>query len=336
MNKNSKIYVAGHTGLVGSAIVRKLESSGYTNLVQKNYPGLDLKNQGEVNAFFENKKPDYVILAATKVGGIHANNTYSAEFIYDNLMIESNIIHAAYMNNVIKLLFLGSSCIYPKFAQQPIKEEYLLTGLFEPSNEAYAIAKIAGIELCKFYKRQYGCNFISAMHTNGRLYNKKLKNGRQSYKVKHYKTKACNTCSLKTQCTTNKLGRFIERTEYQEYVSKNNDRVNQHADYYRQRQQIIEHQFGTLKRHLHFNYTLTKGKEKVLGEVYLAFTCYNLRKIMSILGFEDLMSKIKVHFLSFFLNCPTFFTKKSSFPSIKATINFFNPQIEKLYIFSVF
>ncbi len=166
MNKNSKIYVAGHTGLVGSAIVRKLESSGYTNLVLKNYPGLDLKNQVEVNAFFENEKPDYVILAAAKVGGIHANNTFPAEFIYDNLMIESNIIHAAYMNNVIKLLFLGSSCIYPKFAQQPIKEEYLLTGLLEPTNEAYAIAKIAGIELCKFYRRQYGCNFISAMPTN--------------------------------------------------------------------------------------------------------------------------------------------------------------------------
>ena len=166
MNKNSKIYVAGHTGLVGSAIVRKLESSGYTNLVLKNYPGLDLKNQGEVNAFFENEKPDYVILAAAKVGGIHANNTFPAEFIYDNLMIESNIIHAAYMNNVIKLLFLGSSCIYPKFAQQPIKEKYLLTGLLEPTNEAYAIAKIAGIELCKFYRRQYGCNFISAMPTN--------------------------------------------------------------------------------------------------------------------------------------------------------------------------
>jgi GDP-L-fucose synthase len=166
MNKNSKIYVAGHTGLVGSAIVRKLESSGYTNLMLKNYPGLDLKNQVEVNAFFENKKPDYVFLAAAKVGGIHANNTFPAEFIYDNLMIESNIIHAAYINNVIKLLFLGSSCIYPKFAQQPIKEEYLLTGLLEPTNEAYAIAKIAGIELCKFYRRQYGCNFISAMPTN--------------------------------------------------------------------------------------------------------------------------------------------------------------------------
>ena len=166
MNKNSKIYVAGHTGLVDSAIVRKLESSGYANLMLRDYPGLNLKNQQEVNALFEKEKPDYVILAAAKVGGIHANNTFPAEFIYDNLMIESNIIHAAYMNNVIKLLFLGSSCIYPKFAQQPIKEEYLLTGLLEPTNEAYAIAKIAGIELCKFYRRQYGCNFISAMPTN--------------------------------------------------------------------------------------------------------------------------------------------------------------------------
>jgi len=166
MEKEAKIYVAGHTGLVGSAIVRKLESSGYTNLMVRDYPGLDLKNQGEVNELFESEKPEYVILAAAKVGGIHANNIYPAEFIYDNLMMESNIIHAAYKNDVKKLLFLGSSCIYPKFAQQPIKEEYLLTGLLEPTNEAYAIAKIAGIELCKFYRRQYGCNFISAMPTN--------------------------------------------------------------------------------------------------------------------------------------------------------------------------
>lgn len=166
MEKEAKIYVAGHTGLVGSAIVRKLGSSGYANLMVRNYPGLDLKNQGEVNELFESEKPEYVILAAAKVGGIHANNTYPAEFIYDNLMMESNIIHAAYKNDVKKLLFLGSSCIYPKFAQQPIKEEYLLTGLLEPTNEAYAIAKIAGIELCKFYRRQYGCNFISAMPTN--------------------------------------------------------------------------------------------------------------------------------------------------------------------------
>jgi len=166
MEKESKIYVAGHTGLVGSAILRKLKSSGYNNLMVRDFPGLDLVSQAEVNQLFEEEKPEYVILAAAKVGGIHANNTYPAEFIYDNLMMESNIIHAAYKNNVTKLLFLGSSCIYPKFADQPIKEEYLLTGLLEPTNEAYAIAKIAGIELCKFYRRQYGCNFISAMPTN--------------------------------------------------------------------------------------------------------------------------------------------------------------------------
>jgi len=166
MEKHAKIYVAGHTGLVGSAIMRKLKSEGYDNLMVRDFPGLDLVSQAEVNGLFEAEKPDYVILAAAKVGGIHANNTYPAEFIYDNLMIESNIIHAAYKNNVKKLLFLGSSCIYPKFAQQPIKEEYLLTDSLEPTNEAYAIAKIAGIELCKFYRRQYGCNFISAMPTN--------------------------------------------------------------------------------------------------------------------------------------------------------------------------
>jgi GDP-L-fucose synthase len=166
MQKDSKIYLAGHTGLVGSAIMRKLESSGYKNIITRDFPGLDLVNQQEVNTLFENEKPEYVILAAAKVGGIHANNTYPAEFIYDNLMIESNIIHAAYKNNVKKLLFLGSSCIYPKFSSQPIKEDYLLTDTLEPTNEAYAIAKIAGIELCKFYRRQYGCNFISAMPTN--------------------------------------------------------------------------------------------------------------------------------------------------------------------------
>ena len=166
MEKHSKIYLAGHTGLVGSAIMRKLRSEGYNNIINREYPGLDLKNQAATNEFFASEKPEYVILAAAKVGGIHANDTYPAEFIYDNLMIEANIIHAAYQNNVKKLLFLGSSCIYPKFAQQPIKEEYLLTGLLEPTNEAYAIAKIAGIELCKFYRRQYESNFISAMPTN--------------------------------------------------------------------------------------------------------------------------------------------------------------------------
>lgn len=166
MNKNSKIYVAGHRGLVGSAIVRNLEERGYTNIICRTHKELDLTRQADVEKFFEEEKPEYVFLAAAKVGGIHANNTRPAEFIYENLMIESNIIHSAYKYGVKKLLFLGSSCIYPKFANQPIKEEYLLTGELEPTNEAYAIAKITGIELCKFYRRQYGCDFISAMPTN--------------------------------------------------------------------------------------------------------------------------------------------------------------------------
>lgn len=166
MEKNSKIYVAGHRGLVGSAIVRNLEERGFTNIIGKTHKELDLTRQDEVEKFFETEKPEYVFLAAAKVGGIQANNTTPAEFIYDNLMIETNIINSAYKNKVKKLLFLGSSCIYPKFAEQPIKEEYLLTGELEPTNEAYAIAKITGIELCKFYRRQYGCDFISAMPTN--------------------------------------------------------------------------------------------------------------------------------------------------------------------------
>lgn len=166
MKLESKIYVAGHTGLVGSAIMRRLYNKGYKNIVTRELDELDLRNQDAVNKFFTQEKPEYVFLAAAKVGGIQANNTYPAEFIYDNLMIESNIIHAAYIHNVKKLLFLGSSCIYPKMATQPIAEEYLLTGSLEPTNEAYAIAKIAGLEMCKFYRRQYGCDFISAMPTN--------------------------------------------------------------------------------------------------------------------------------------------------------------------------
>lgn len=166
MDKNAKIYVAGHGGMVGSAIVRNLKKKGYTNIIGKNFDELDLRRQVEVEAFFEAEKPEYVILAAAKVGGIQANNTFPAEFIYDNLMIEANIIHGAHMAKVKKLLFLGSSCIYPKLCPQPIKEEYLLTGPLESTNEAYAIAKISGIELCKFYRRQYGDDFISAMPTN--------------------------------------------------------------------------------------------------------------------------------------------------------------------------
>lgn len=166
MKSNGKIYIAGYNGMVGSAILRALKAKGFENFVLKNSKELDLRNQQAVNDFFETEKPDYVFLAAAKVGGIHANNTYRADFIYDNLMIESNIIHAAYKNQVEKMLFLGSSCIYPKNAPQPLKEEYLLTGILETTNEPYAIAKIAGIKLCDAYRAQYGCNFISAMPTN--------------------------------------------------------------------------------------------------------------------------------------------------------------------------
>lgn len=166
MNNNSKIYVAGHRGMVGSAIVRHLTGSGLTNLILKTSAELDLRNQQSVNDFFKNEKPEYVFLAAAKVGGINANNIYRAEFLYDNLAIEINVIEAAKQNSVKKLLFLGSSCIYPKSAPQPLKEEYLLTGILESTNEPYAIAKIAGIKLCEAYRSQYGCNFISAMPTN--------------------------------------------------------------------------------------------------------------------------------------------------------------------------
>jgi GDP-L-fucose synthase len=166
MEQTAKIYIPGHRGMVGSGLERKLRKEGYNNIVKRTSNELDLRNQQSVNIFFEKEKPEYVILAAAKVGGIHANNTYRAEFIYDNLMIEANIIHAAYLNKVSKLLFLGSSCIYPKMAPQPLKEEYLLSGYLEFTNQPYAIAKIAGIEMCDSYRAQYGCNFISAMPTN--------------------------------------------------------------------------------------------------------------------------------------------------------------------------
>lgn len=166
MEKSSKIFVAGHRGMVGSAIVRRLNKDGYTNLILKTSSELDLRNQAAVANFFANEKPEYVFLAAARVGGIRANNTYRAEFLYDNLMIESNVIHQSYVHRVKKLLFLGSSCIYPKMAPQPLKEEYLLSGFLEETNEPYAIAKIAGIKLCENYRRQYGCDFISAMPTN--------------------------------------------------------------------------------------------------------------------------------------------------------------------------
>ncbi len=166
MEKNSKIYVAGHRGMVGSAIVRKLKADGYNNIAVRTSKDLDLRNQQAVADFFATEKPEYVFMAAAKVGGIHANNTYRADFIYENLMIECNITHEAYKHQVKKMLFLGSSCIYPKLADQPLKEEYLLNGFLEYTNEPYAIAKIAGIKLCENYRLQYGCNFISAMPTN--------------------------------------------------------------------------------------------------------------------------------------------------------------------------
>lgn len=166
MNKESKIYVAGHRGMVGSAIVRRLQKEGYNNIISKTSAELDLRVQKDVADFFNDNKPEYVFLAAAKVGGILANNEYRAEFLYDNLMIQNNVIHASYKIGVQKLMFLGSSCIYPKMAPQPLKEEYLLTGLLEHTNEPYAIAKIAGIKMCDAYRDQYGCNFISVMPTN--------------------------------------------------------------------------------------------------------------------------------------------------------------------------
>jgi len=166
MEKNSKIYVAGHRGMVGSAIVRNLIQNGYNNLILRTSSELDLKNQNATDIFFKENKPEYVFLAAAKVGGIVANSTYGADFIYNNLIIQTNVINAAHTNGVKKLLFLGSSCIYPRQSPQPIKEEYLMTGLLEPTNEPYAIAKIAGLKMCDAFRSQYGCNFISVMPTN--------------------------------------------------------------------------------------------------------------------------------------------------------------------------
>jgi GDP-L-fucose synthase len=166
MEKQAKIYVAGHRGMVGSAIVRELNRLGYFNVVLRTSAELDLRNQAAVELFYQQEKPEYVFVAAAKVGGILANNTYRAEFLYDNLCIQNNLIHYAHVYGVKKLLFLGSSCIYPKLAPQPLKEEYLLSGYLEPTNEPYAIAKITGIKMCEAYRDQYGCNFISAMPTN--------------------------------------------------------------------------------------------------------------------------------------------------------------------------
>jgi GDP-L-fucose synthase len=178
MQPEHKIYVAGHTGLVGSAIMRRLRLGGYANLVVRTHAELDLIDQAAVWRFFEQEKPDHVVLAAAKVGGILANQTYPADFIYHNTMIQTNVIHAAHLNGVKKLLFLGSSCIYPKFAPQPMKEEYLLTGVLEPTNEPYAIAKMAGIKMCAAYNRQYGTNFIAVMPAN-------LYGPRDNYDLQH-------------------------------------------------------------------------------------------------------------------------------------------------------
>jgi len=171
VEKNAKIYIAGHRGMVGSAILRKLQQEGFSNIITRTSKELDLRNQQQVSAFFELEKPEYVFLAAAKVGGIAANNTYRADFLYENLQIQNNVIHQSYLQGVKKLLFLGSSCIYPKLAPQPLKEEYLLTGPLEYTNEPYAIAKIAGIKLCDAYRDHYGCNFISVMPTNLYGYN---------------------------------------------------------------------------------------------------------------------------------------------------------------------
>jgi GDP-L-fucose synthase len=171
VEKNSKIYIAGHRGMVGSAIYRKLQKEGYNNILTRSSGELDLRIQSNVEEFFKQEKPEYVFLAAAKVGGIVANNTYRADFLYENLQIQNNIIHSSYLNDVKKLMFLGSSCIYPKLAPQPLKEDYLLTGLLEPTNEPYAIAKIAGIKMCDAYRSQYGCNYISVMPTNLYGYN---------------------------------------------------------------------------------------------------------------------------------------------------------------------
>lgn len=166
MEKSAKIYIAGHRGMVGSAILRNLQAKGYTNFILKTHKELDLTNQAAVSDFFAKEKPEYVFLAAAKVGGIVANNSYPAQFFYENMMIETNVIHSSYLNAVKKLMYLGSSCIYPKMATQPMREDALLTGLLEPTNEAYAIAKIAGIKMCDYYRRQYSCDFVSVMPTN--------------------------------------------------------------------------------------------------------------------------------------------------------------------------
>jgi GDP-L-fucose synthase len=213
MEKKAKIFIAGHTGMVGSAIHRRLAKEGYSNFLLKSVEDIDLRNQQSVNDLFRKDKPEYVILAAAKVGGIMANNTAKAEFLYDNLMIEANIIHASYLFNVKKLLFLGSSCIYPKLAPQPLKEEYLLTGALEPTNDAYALAKIAGVKLCETYKQQYDRNFISCMPTNlyGSNDNYDLNNSHvlPALLRKFHEAKVNNESSVEIWGTGNPLREFL-------------------------------------------------------------------------------------------------------------------------------
>jgi len=213
MNKDSKVYIAGHRGMVGSAILRRLKKEGFSNFIYSNSKDLDLRNQTAVAEFFEKEKPEYVFLAAAKVGGIGANNTYRAEFLYDNLMIQSNIIHQSYVHGVKKLMFLGSSCIYPKMAPQPLKEDYLLTGSLEPTNEPYAIAKISGIKMCEEYRFQYDCNFISVMPTNlyGPNDNYDLKNSHvlPALLRKFHEAKINNTPSVEVWGTGAPLREFL-------------------------------------------------------------------------------------------------------------------------------
>ncbi len=217
MNVKDKIYVAGHKGMVGSAIIRRLQKDGFTNIVTRTSAELDLRNQQAVADFFANEKPDYVFLAAAKVGGIVANNTYRADFIYENTMIQSNVIHHAYLNQVKKLMFLGSSCIYPKMAPQPLKEDYLLTGLLEETNEPYAIAKIAGIKMCDAYRSQYGCNFISVMPTNlyGPNDNYDLKNSHVLPALirKFHTAKKENTASVEIWGTGSPMREFLHAND---------------------------------------------------------------------------------------------------------------------------
>lgn len=233
MEKEAKIYIAGHTGMVGSALLRKLTAAGYKNIIVKTSKELDLTNQQAVSAFFEAHQPEYVFLAAAKVGGIEANNTFRAQFLYENIMIEANIIHQSYVHDVKKLLFLASSCIYPKLSKQPLKEEYLLTGALEPTNEPYAIAKIAGVKLCENYKRQYGCNFFSVMPTNlygpNDNYDLKTSHVLPALLRKFHEAKMAKSPFVEVWGTGNPLREFLHVDDLAEacyFLMKNNKETN--------------------------------------------------------------------------------------------------------------